>query len=214
MKFLLSVTMSVLFLASCNSAEEGLIPTGNSVGVTIQSSAYTNDGSTALMNSPILQFLQNHVLVPTAFAASVTDFRFCVTKMKVVTSVDLLPPVSTEAILGLIDISNPLVDTLWGEVNLPEGASISEVHFEVHSDSENCQGENYSVRYNGQSLTKDLEFKFKFEPAINVNNGDTINLGLNEIAKAMEDASSAGSFNNENIGNYLQVNTIGTGEKL
>ena len=101
-----------------------------------------------------------------------------------------------------------------GNVELTDGETVSELQIELHRDPENCSGVNYSLLYNGSELTKDLEFKFRFDPAITAQNGDTLQLDLSVIAKAIEDASSAGQLNNEQISNFLQANTIGTGQKL
>jgi ribosomal protein L33 len=214
-KLLLMLSLT-LMVTSCNldGGSSPIAKTRRTGNVTVQSGAYTNDGSAVVMNHPVLRGIQNLLLIPPAYAAAVTDFQFCITKLKVVSEVDGAAGASSEAILGLVDVSDPNADTIWGNIELPEGAQVSEIHFEVHQDSENCSGANYSVSYNGKELTKDLEFKFKFDPAISIQNGDTLDLGLSVIAKAMEDADAAAQFNDAQIGNYVEVNTIGTGEKL
>ena len=212
MKALMLLTL-ILGFVSCEQ-DKGSDLSKSSSGtssVTIQSSAYSNDGSVVL--SPTIQKLNNLLFMPSAFAATVSDFQFCITQMKVVTVGEAAAGSSQEAILGLIDVSDPSAITNWGTIELADGAQISEIHFEVHQDSENCSGANYSVSYNGQELTKDLEFKFEFDPAISIQNGDTLTLGLSTIAKAMEDASFAGQFTNENIGSYMENAQVGTGSK-
>ncbi|MBT4791662.1 MAG: hypothetical protein HON90_08840 [Halobacteriovoraceae bacterium] len=205
-----------LFIVSCAPTDEGTGTTGgNPVTVTIQSSPYTNDGSTALFMNPAVKKIQNLFLFPSAYAATINDFKFCITQLKVVTSADGQPSSSQEARLGLVDVSTATVSQEWGQIELADGSQVSEIHFEVHTDAESCSGENYSVSYNSQTITKDLEFKFKFDPAVTVSNGDTFTLGLGVIAQAIENASAAipSQFNNEQISNYLETTVVGTGTK-
>lgn len=84
----------------------------------------------------------------------------------------------------------------------------------VVSDAKKCGGVPYSVSYEGQQITADLEFKFKFNTAVQARHGNTINLSLGVIAKAMEDASLAGQFNNEQIGNFVKADTYGEADEL
>lgn len=204
-----------MMITGCNGKDGSGAFTPGTTGsvVTIQSSAYTNDGSAVAAFQSKIKFLKE-LIFEKAYAAPVTNFEFCITQMKVVTEGDSTAGASQEAILGLVDVSNANLSSDWGTIELNEGDTISEIHFEIHKDAENCGGADYSVSYNGQKLNKDLEFKFRFSPALIVNNGDTINLQLGVIAKAMEDATAAGQFNDEQISNYLQVNTIGTAEEL
>lgn len=149
--------------------------------------------------------------------ATVTDFKFCVTKLKLTNANDEAVTqngsASIEAILGLIDVSNPAVTTTWGDVSIPVGFSLKQLNIELHRDPERCGGADYSMRYNGSSLTKDLEFHFEFNPTVSVADGDTLKLGLSSIASALESAVQAGKFNDENIGEFLNINIKGTGSK-
>lgn len=159
-----------------------------------------------------MKAFQRLFLIPSAHAGAVTDFKFCITKLKIVSSADGVAGTSQEAILGLVDVSDAAVsNSSWGKIEIAEGATVSEVHFEVHHDSENCSAA-YSASYNGTTITQDLEFKFKFDPAITVNHGDTLTLGLSKIAKAFEDAKNAGKLNNVDISAYMQANpAVGEG---
>ncbi len=203
--------MLILIFSSCQQEETAPVASGSNSSVTIQSGSYTNDGS--VVQGPLMKNLKNLLLIPSAFAAPVTDFKFCITKLKVVSSVNGSPGNSQEAILGLVDVSNPNGVTDWGTIELADGSVVSEIHFELHRDPQNCSAAEYSTSYNGKTITKDLEFKFKFEPAISIRNGDTLTLGLSKIAKAMEDADVANKFNNTDIGQYMQANVIGTGSR-
>lgn len=214
---ILVLTLVMIINTSCIQQEDdsGLGTSGGNPGnISIESAPYTNDGTAAFFMNPTFRKLQSLFLVPPAYAGVVTDFKFCITKLKVVSTADGAASGSQEAILGLVDISDQNVSNSWGNISLEEGSSVSEIHFEVHYDSENCSAVTYSTSYNGQTITKDLEFKFKFDPAITANNGDTLSLGIGKIAKAMEDAHAAGKFNNTDIGAYMEATVIGTGEEL
>ncbi|MAE57394.1 MAG: hypothetical protein CME69_00855 [Halobacteriovorax sp.] len=204
-------------ILSCGSSSDGTsiggTTGGNPATSTLVSRPYTNDGTVAMIKKEIFYFW-SLFKAEKAVAAPVSTFRFCVTKLKVVSEVDGQASNSREAILGLIDVSDNTATTNWGNVELTDGETVSELQIELHRDPENCSGVNYSLLYNGSELTKDLEFKFRFDPAITAQNGDTLQLDLSVIAKAIEDASSAGQLNNEQISNFLQANTIGTGQKL
>lgn len=186
---------------------------GTSVGnpqVTLESTSYGNTAS-------LLERLERLLGISHAFAAPVSQFKFCVTKLKLTDSGGL--PVSKdgassiEAILGLIDVSNSATSTRWGTVSIPVDFSLKQMDVELHRDPERCSGASYSLSYNGVELTKDLEFRFEFNPVVTVNDGDVLKLGLTPIAAALEQASAAGKLNNEQIGEYLTSTTQGTGSE-
>jgi len=149
------------------------------------------------------------------FGWSVSEFKFCVTKLKLVarggSPVAYQGNPDIEVILGLIDVSNENATTTWGQVEAPVEFDLEEMRVEVHKDAERCSGADYSVIYNGTKLDKDLEFRFAFNPPIRLNAGDTLKLGLTNIAIAFQQAANAGQLTNELIGNYLTAETKGTG---
>jgi hypothetical protein len=172
--------------------------------VSIESAPYGN-GTTARF-SPATPFA-----ALTALLVPVTEFKFCNTQFKVISSSgsDLV-----EATLGLLNVSDASATTPWGDVPVAdESLSVQELRFELHVDPENCGGATYSVRYNGQELTKDLEFHFAFASPVPLSAGSTVSLGMTAIATALENASQAGMFDNENIASYLTTETKGTAEE-
>lgn len=179
--------------------------------VTVQSDSYTNDGTLVLFQSPYFLKLEK-LFISRSYAGVVTDFQFCITQLKVKSSSSSGTTAATEVVIGLVDVSDQNATINWGDFKLNSSTDISEIHFEIHSDSENCSGEDFSVSYNGVTITQDLEFKFQFDPAITIENGDTITLGLSPIAKAFQDAADAGEFTNEQIGPYME-NIFGDAEK-
>lgn len=213
MSRILCIIVMVFSLFGCGG-ENGGTGGGNPLVASVQSSSYTNDGTLVLFQNPAVKAFQRLFLIPTAYAAvPITDFKFCITKLKVVEEGSAQAGIAVEMIVGLVDISDATVTTSWGKIDLDGDIKVSEIHFEIHTDSENCSGVNYSVSYNGSTITQDLEFKFKFDPAITINQGDTLTLGVSTIAKAMQDASAAGEFTNAKITSYLENAVIGTGSK-
>jgi hypothetical protein len=201
--FMMIALMNLIGVGCGQKADDSGGTTGGNpnIKIPIQSDVYTNDGSLVLFKSPYIRNIQNLFLIPSSYAAPITDFRFCITQMKIVTESGAESP---EVILGLIDVSDQNTVTSWGSVKLPEGDPISQISFEVHYDPERCEGVDFSTSYNNQQLSVDLEFKFNFSPAVSVNAGDTITLGLSKIAKVMQDASDAGHFNDTDIKDYVE----------
>ncbi|MBT4791661.1 MAG: hypothetical protein HON90_08835 [Halobacteriovoraceae bacterium] len=212
LNLLIKLTMLSMVFTACEQASESSPSTSSTANVTFQSAPYTNDGTVALFTNPSLKKIQNFFL-PLAYADVVSDFQFCITKLKVVSSVDGAAGASQEAKLGTVDVSSSTTTQNWGTIAMADGAVISEVHFEVHKDPELCGGDDFSVSYEGQTITKDLEFKFKFDPAVKVSNGKTLTLGLGKIAKAMETAKLATKFNDIEIGAYMEATVVGTGSE-
>ena len=165
--------------------------------VTIQSSAY--DEATSKLSQKF------------SSQKTVTDFKFCVTKIKVVTSDNLTSP-SFSQTLGLIDLSDQNTTITWGTANIPTDITISEINIEIHQDAEVC-GVSYSTSYQGQTISKDLEFKFKFASPVHIEKGDTIELGIDKIAQAIESAKANGDFTDENIDSYME-SIFGEGSEI
>ncbi len=197
------VSASVLaFLTSgCGKSSSGDVArttTGNPPGsVSLQSGSY----STALSAS---------LLDRLSFQATVSEFKFCITKLKLKSEdgaavKDSTGSESIETKLGWIDISNSAVATKWGDVTMPVGFNLKELSVEIHKDAELCPASTeYSMLFNGDGLKKDLEFKFEFSPVVSVASGDTLTLSLGTIAKALSDAATAGKLNDEEVSSYLE----------
>jgi hypothetical protein len=216
--------MLTLGLASCAGEDEEGVTTETTTEATTDSTS-SSTGSVTLKSAPFTvgkavsanlqtgkrdNYVSTDVSVDTA---ALTDFRFCITQIKMTedTSADPTTDVSgdvptgaIEAILGLIDVSDPTVATTWGTLDIPVGFMLSELAVEVHKDSENCSAAEYSVLYNGIQLSQDLEFKFDFSPSIQLDAGDVLNLALSNIAGTFQAANAAGALDDENITAYVE----------
>lgn len=191
--------LPILLLTACG---------GTTVGnpqITLQSSPYT---------APALRFDPAARLLPDFALTAVTDLKFCITKLKLQGADGSYASQngsnSIEAILGLIDHSNASGTVTWGTVTVPTALSLKQIDIELHVDAQNCSGANYSISYNGTTLTKDLEFHFEFATAADITGGDLVKLGLTNIVTALEQAKQAGKFTNELIGEYLTATLKGT----
>jgi hypothetical protein len=201
----LSLSVLALLSTSCGKKDDSSSSSskggsGDPVAVNLKSGSYSA-GVASLFQHPAIRRIESLFFVPSAHANPVTDFKFCITQMKVDTTAS---GGAQEVTLGLIDVSDQNAVTSWGEITLPEGESIKEISFEVHYDPEKCGGAEYSVSYNGQQLTADLEFKFKFPAGLVVNAGDSITLGLSTIAGVFQTASDLGHFDDELIKDYAE----------
>ena len=196
--FVFIVLSSIFVLTGCKSSEESSVtPTTTSTGsVTIRSQAI---GTTASLAS---------LIGPNAALAPVTDFKFCITKIKMVDGsgapvADSSGATSISAILGLVDVSaGTAVD--WGTLDIPVGFTLGELALEIHKDAENCPGSTYSLSYNGILLNQDLEFKFTFNPAITLGNNDVLGVSLDNIIGVIQTAEAAGALNDEGITAYIE----------
>lgn len=178
----------------------------SSSGVIVSATAFS-DGSRELA-SLLLQNSYDIIRGP-------SDFKFCSTKLKLKNSAGSAVggADSLEIVMGLIDVGSGAAEKTLGTVAIPVDFSLGKLELELHKDKDKCSEAEYSVLYNGQEISKDLEFKFKFDPPVTVNQGDTLKLVFTAITTAMKSAQTAGAFNTESIGNYLKTTTEGAGSK-
>ncbi|MCC7443122.1 MAG: hypothetical protein IT285_15930 [Bdellovibrionales bacterium] len=181
--------------------------------VTFKSSPYNNNGMARIDLFAAFREADPGGLLPSGLDAAlgpVTEFKFCNTQIKITASIGGVDAVESQ--LGLVDASNPDVETVWGTASAPVGLIADRMDLELHVDDERCSGVTYSVRYNGTELTEDLEFRFRFDPPILLEENDVVTLGLTAIASALEAADQAGKLNNTDIHEFLDESVEGTGE--
>lgn len=192
---------------------------GTTVGnplITLSSAPYT------LNTSPILFQEMPSLRSQTQLLSSVQSFKFCVTKLKLESSegtfVQKNGADSIEAVLGLIDLSNGSVKKQWGQVQIPTNFYLNRLSVELHKDKDKCAGAEYSLEYyNGinssKNITKDMEFKFKFNPAIYLQEGNSLTLTIDAILTKLDQAATAGKLDDTNIDSFLDSSTEGSGNK-
>ncbi len=144
---------------------------------------------------------------PLALTA-ISGFSFCVTKLKVeAEDGSVIQHEGSDLIdvkLGLIDAGTVDSSLVWGNADIPVGTTIKRIKVEIHQDPELCGGQRYSVRLNGNELTQDLEFVFKFANAKPLAAGETVTFSLDPIINAYLSAFDAGAFSDSLIGSYAE----------
>lgn len=216
-KLLLLIAILGLVVGAC--ADEA----SDSSATTDTTDSTTTSDTTSTTVSTGTVTLQSSAFTPTALmdvnaVTAVTDFQFCITKIQLTaeggTAVeDESGATSIEAILGLVDVSDPSVPVDWGTLaDVPVGFGLSELMVEVHKDAENCDGAGFSLSYNGTALNQDIEFKFIFDPAVALDSGDTLALSMLNIQTAIQEADDAAQLTDETINSYLE-NVAGEGSE-
>lgn len=188
--------------------------TGTGHGLTVKSEAFSTSGIIALSAVDLLprtlqRSLSDEITPRDVFAGAISDFKFCVTKVKL-EAADGSSSGEIEFKLGLIDVSNGASKT-WGTSPISTSFSLSRLRVEVHKDPELCSGADYSVKFNSVSATQDVEFRFLFDPAVTVTDGDEVSLSLAKVANVLRAAADQGSLTNENLKDFVeQVEESGT----
>ena len=105
--------------------------------------------------------------------------------------------------LGLIDVSAGVAKD-WGSVaNVPVNFKLSKIKIKVKKDDTQCAALNgKSLVYESYSTPEDIEFRWKFNPAVELQDGSVINVSMNSIIKALGDAGS--NLSNGNIKSYIE----------
>ena len=99
---------------------------------------------------------------------------------------------SFEYKIGLVDVSNGAEKT-WITSAFPVGFTLQRIRVVVHKD-ESLWGVNYSLKFNSFQSSSDVEFKFKFGPAIAVATGSIIKVALSMVVSTLRAAANASSL--------------------
>ncbi|MBI4924925.1 MAG: hypothetical protein HY843_03290 [Bdellovibrio sp.] len=192
MVFISLIVPSLLFQTGCGTT------VGNPVtsDITISSDSFSLAGLGAIfITSPEVYF-----------ATSVNEFKFCVKRIKLEdedgnakkkdgeTGDDgEKDPEDIRFAPGLIDLSAGVVKD-WGTVNIPIGFKLKKIKIKVKKDKTLC-GVNYSVRFNTQEASEDIEFKWKFSPALDLTNAvSALKLSFSTIMSTLRAAADAGTL--------------------
>lgn len=135
--------------------------------------------------------------------SSITEFKVCIKKVKLENEdgeaergeseedeIEFKP--------GLVDLSNvtSAEATIGSLENAPVGFKISKIKIKVRKDSSLC-GQNYSIKINNGTAYEtddEIEFKWKFNPPVELAGGDTLQLAFNEFVTALQSISSNTGF--------------------
>jgi hypothetical protein len=123
----------------------------------------------------------------------VTEFKFCVSRVRLETQAEkdsndtnaIDDAHSVQFAPGLIDIGAGTAKD-WGAVAIPAKAQVVRMKLKVKKDAAVC-GVDYSLIYNGLSTPRDIEFRWKFEPAIDVDGATAaLRVSFDEVVAALQ----------------------------
>jgi hypothetical protein len=175
-----------------------------SSGVTLKSSAFPTSRDTGVAR------IETASVSP---STTVTHFSFCLERVRLYDDsgnthgedegkdyVEFKP--------GLIDVSDGL-EKEWGSVPVPTGFRLKSLRAKVHQDRDLC-GVDHSVKFNDLTTQQDLEFKFDFDPAVELAKDDVLKLTLNQVIADLRTAASGGGISS--LKDRIEAVT-GTGSK-
>ncbi len=95
---------------------------------------------------------------------------------------------------GLIDVSLGAAIE-WGKIPVPTGYSLSRLKVKIKKDKDVC-GVDYSLSFNGMTSDQDIEFKWKFQPPVEITaDSKLITVSLDSIVTTLKEAAAAGAIN-------------------
>lgn len=162
--------------------------------VTVQSSAFSTSGAALLGRSGAPFPLKGTMAVnPTT---TVTDFKICVRKVKLENEDDEVEKMDDQDEIefkpGLIDLTSGAAKS-WGTMNVPVGFKLKKIKIKVKKDQELC-GVDYSIKFNSATTDQDVEFKWKFEPPVELDAGNKLSLALATVVATLRQAGDAGTL--------------------
>jgi len=199
-------------LVSCKDSQNGTVADSPTATTTTPTPVTVSTSGPVTLKSKSISVAAANVNGGPQFAVTgLSGFKFCITQIKMLdgsgASVqDASGASALTAVLGLIDVSAGTAIN-WGTITVPTGFTLGELAVEVHKDPENCSQAAYSLSYNGQQLSKDLEFKIKFNPAIQLDSNDIVGINLDTLVTTFKSASAAGALTDEGIGAYVESMT-------
>lgn len=94
---------------------------------------------------------------------------------------------------GLIDLTDGKSKD-WGEIRVPVGFKLKRIKIKVQKHEQLC-GVDYSLKYGAATTNRDLEFRWRFNPEVELKDGSTVKLELEKAIAAIRAAAQANDFN-------------------
>lgn len=122
----------------------------------------------------------------------VEEFKFCVARIRLETKAEkdantAIDDNGSDSVVftpGLINLSDGTAKD-WGELAMPAKAQVARIKIKVKKDAALC-GVDYSLLFNGLSTPRDIEFRWNFDPPIDVDSTTkALRLSFQEIAAAL-----------------------------
>jgi hypothetical protein len=171
---------AILLLTAC----------GKTGTITVKSDAFATSGASSLIAD------HEHLAAVTP-TANVDDFKICVARIRLQNEDgDVEKNKDDEEDIrfapGLIDVTNGLRND-WGQVEVPVGFKLSRLTIKVKKDQDLCS-QNYSVKFNNETTPQDIEFKWRFDPPLELEDGSQLNLSLNSVVEQLRLRIDEGSI--------------------
>jgi hypothetical protein len=169
------------------------LATGCGGSVRLHSDAFGSSGTAMSLSQALMD--GSSILAATA-TSDVTDFRLCVSSVRIQNenggneSKDGNDQIRFEP--GLIDLSTG-EEKDWGSADLPTGFKASRMQVKVHHDPALC-GVDYSLQFNTATTQQDVEFRFRFDPAADLNADDTVRLSMEAVVSNLLAAVQNGTI--------------------
>jgi len=137
---------------------------------------------------------------------TVNEFTVCIKKIKLedetgeAQSGDDSEESEIEFKPGLIDLASLSTEkTLGSLANAPVGFKISKVKIKVRQDKSLCGESSHAITWKQDggttySTDDEIEFKWVFNPAVDLAGGDTVQLTFNEFKTALTNLNSGNGF--------------------
>lgn len=189
--------ITTVFITGCGTS------TGNPADPTVQETADYTISSAAFTPSAVI--LPLALWDAQAYAAvAVTEFKFCVKRLRLKTAEDVAIDKEDDDLEGEIDFAPGLIDVSdglakdWGTVTLPTGQSVERLEIVVQKDDEcveNGESVEYSVRFNEFESEDGVEFKWRFATPLTLSSlAGVIRLSLDAVVTALKSAAESGGI--------------------
>jgi len=123
----------------------------------------------------------------------IQELKFCVARIRLENEEEKTAAESTaveessytQFAPGLIDVTSGAAQD-WGSLALPEKSQVVRLKIKVKKDESLC-GTSYSLSFNGLSTPRDIEFRWKFDPPIDVSEATkALRVSFDEIVSTLQ----------------------------
>lgn len=176
----------LLLTASCGTT------TGNAL---VGSASFNTSGNTFVSIPSALSLYE-------VFAATnVSSMKFCVKKIQLIDENDSVRRKNDDEEIdfmpGLIDVSNGR-EALWGYAEVPVDFNLKKIWIHIRKDELLCNVD-YAFKFNDFTSDNNIVLKWKYNPAIELNSGDTITLDLSAVVGNLRTSADSGSLSSNTL---------------
>lgn len=181
-----NVLFSILFAAvigtGCSRGTTDVAVSSAPVAFTGATSLNAWEASSALTDTSSFKFCVKRVRLEQEDGSAVTEDKSGGTSGDDSEYIQFTP--------GLITVADNQ-EVNWGTMTIPTGFKLKRIKIKLQKSPDNCSGANYSVEYNGVTSTEDIEFRFRFEPALELDDATgALQLSLADVVSALRNAAS------------------------